>query len=673
MEGIETKKTEKNSNKNTSNNISNKEKINNNFKKNINKKNNNSNKNNTKKTEKNNKNNCKKNNKKIIENNNKKEITQNNKIEKNEQKNIKLIEKELNISTVKKEENATKPIDLNYQKNQKKEEKILNNYEEKNIKKELNNYKKISKKIKKENQKKEKNNNNFFNKKIVLIIILLFFIIIFSFIFGLITSLSPKIISGISINKIDISNMTKEDAINKLKLVSNNDLNKTITLKRLDYTTNIEISSLEASYDYEKIINEAFNIGRNENIFINNINIIKSFFIKKNINMPMQFNKELLNKKIDELNENIPDKAINSSYKIEGNNLIISNSSGGYRIIKSQLINDLSNAIINNTNCIEIPVEQYNAEEIDIEKIYKEIKKQPIDAYLTKNPLKIHKEETGLDFNISLDEAKQILETQQESYTIPLKTIPPKITVNDLGNEAFPDELATYSTTYSTSNTSRSTNISLAAQSCNGVVLMPGEEFSYNNTVGQRTATRGYKEAGVYLNGEVTTGLGGGICQVSSTLYNAVLLANLEVTDRTNHTFEPSYVPAGQDATVSWGAPDFKFKNNRNYPIKLISITSGGKVSFNILGLKTEDDYTVKIESKKIGTIPFTTQYQKDSSLSIGKSITKQGGSNGCKTQTYKILYKNGQEISRTLINSDTYKPHNQVIAVGTAAPTIQQ
>lgn len=197
---------------------------------------------------------------------------------------------------------------------------------------------------------------------------------------------------------------------------------------------------------------------------------------------------------------------------------------------------------------------------------------------------------------------------------------------------------------------------------------MPGETFSYNSTVGERTAARGYKEAGVYLNGEVTTGLGGGICQVSSTLYNAILLANLEIVERSNHTFKPSYVPAGQDATVSWGSPDFKFKNNRNYPVRISASTSNGTIVFNVYGLKSDDDYQVKILSYEVGSIPFSTQYQETSALPAGTQKVTQAGSNGCKTQTYKVLYKNGNEVSKTLINSDTYKPHNQVVSVGTGS-----
>lgn len=508
-------------------------------------------------------------------------------------------------------------------------------------------------------------------KKIILLIIIfiiLIILVLLSTIFGIITNNSNKIISGVSVNGINISNLTKDEAYDKLNLYFSSSIQKEITLTRGDYSTKINPSSLQTTIDLNSAIDQAYNIGRSEgNIFANNFKVISTHFNNENIIPTLNYNKELLNETINTINTEIPDGVVDSSYKIENNNLIISNSCNGYRIQNNLLENNIKTAILNNNiNALEIPVEQFEAESINIEAIYNQIHKDAVDASYSTNPYQIQKEQEGLDFAITLDEAKKLIEQEQETYTIPLKTLKPKVTVKSLPQEAFPDLLATYSTTYASSNVSRSTNISLATKSINNFILMPDETFSYNGTVGQRTAARGYKEAGVYVNGEVTTGLGGGICQVSSTLYNSVLLSNLEVVARSNHTFEPSYVPAGQDATVSWGAPDFKFKNNRNYPVKIVATASSGKITVNIYGLKTSDDYQVKIQSSKIGSIPYTTNYKDDPSLPVGTEKVTQNGSNGCKSQTYKILYKNGVEVSRTLISTDTYKPHNKVVLRGT-------
>ena len=195
---------------------------------------------------------------------------------------------------------------------------------------------------------------------------------------------------------------------------------------------------------------------------------------------------------------------------------------------------------------------------------------------------------------------------------------------------------------------------------------MPGETASYNQIVGQRTKAAGFKEGAAYSNGKVVQEVGGGICQVSSTLYNAVLYANLEIVERYNHGFAPSYVKPGLDATVSWGGPDFKFKNNRDYPIRIRTNTSGKKVRIYIYGLKTDNDYKVVLDAQYVSSVPFTTTYQKDSSLASGQSKVIQSGSNGCKTVTYKYLYdKNGTLVSSECLSRDTYNPHNKIIAVG--------
>ena len=235
-----------------------------------------------------------------------------------------------------------------------------------------------------------------------------------------------------------------------------------------------------------------------------------------------------------------------------------------------------------------------------------------------------------------MDEAKAIIGNQtSEEYSIPLKILYPSVTTNMIGTEAFPDLLSTYSTNYAVSNKNRTTNLILAANKINGTVLMPGETFSYNKVVGARTIAAGYKEAPIYVSGKVVDGLGGGICQITSTLYNAVVYANLEVTQRTNHQFVPSYVSASRDATVVYGSIDFQFKNNRNYPIKLICSVSGGVANFQIFGLKQEDDCEVEISSYETGRT-----------------------STAIYSEAYKILKRDGKVIGSELLSKDTYKRH---------------
>ena len=195
---------------------------------------------------------------------------------------------------------------------------------------------------------------------------------------------------------------------------------------------------------------------------------------------------------------------------------------------------------------------------------------------------------------------------------------------------------------------------------------MPGETFSYNQTVGERTIAEGYKEAGAYAGGRVVQDVGGGICQTSSTLYNAALLANLEIVDRSNHQFLTSYVPAGRDATVSWGGIDFKFKNNRTYPIKIEASAKNGVCTMSIVGIKEEKEYEVVIQPVVLSYIPYTTKYENDSTLEEGKEVVEQAGYTGCTSETYRILKLNGNVVSKTLLSKDAYDPMTKIIKRGT-------
>ncbi len=219
-------------------------------------------------------------------------------------------------------------------------------------------------------------------------------------------------------------------------------------------------------------------------------------------------------------------------------------------------------------------------------------------------------------------------------------------------------------TTNTTANQNRNTNVRLAAEAINGTVIKPGQEFSFNGTVGQRTEAKGYKGAAAYNNGEVVQEIGGGVCQVSTTLYNAVFKAGLKISSRRSHTFEPSYVTPGRDATVSWDQPDFKFINNSSTAIGLRASYADQKVTVSVYGIPIlEDGITWDLESKKVEDLgtPNPT-YEEDQTLQPGAEVTKSKGSSGSRWETYKIVYKNGKEVSRELDHKTTYKGHTPVV-----------
>ncbi|MGN0150490.1 MAG: VanW family protein, partial [Clostridia bacterium] len=204
-----------------------------------------------------------------------------------------------------------------------------------------------------------------------------------------------------------------------------------------------------------------------------------------------------------------------------------------------------------------------------------------------------------------------------------------------LNSKLFANTMASYSTSYGSSTANRASNVARAASLINGKVLAPGEVFSFNSTVGKRTVANGFSTAPEYVNGKTVDGIGGGTCQVSSTLYNAVLYSDLDIVSRTNHMFTVSYVPNGQDATVADGGPDFKFKNNTDYPIKISAYTGGGKITVSIIGTDWEPKREVKINN--------STSYS-----SNGDTLVR----------TTRTVYANGEVINTETLPSSTYKQH---------------
>ena len=199
--------------------------------------------------------------------------------------------------------------------------------------------------------------------------------------------------------------------------------------------------------------------------------------------------------------------------------------------------------------------------------------------------------------------------------------------------------------------------------------MYPGEEFSYNKALGTRTVANGFAPGHSFAGGKVVTTIGGGICQVSSALYNVVLEADLEVTNRVAHGLYVEYVKPSLDATVVDGAIDFKFKNNRKYPVKIGATVENGVVTVTLYGIKDENEPIIEIESVVLETIPYKTVNENDSSMKVGTSKVVQDPVNGYVSEAYRIEKDaSGNVISRTLISKDRYAATNKIVKIGTKA-----
>ncbi len=531
------------------------------------------------------------------------------------------------------------------------------------------------KEIQKNYETMNKNDNEKIHKrKIIIAIVAIIFICVlglFSTIFAIINIGNEKIINGVYVGEINLSNLTKEEATEQIQNKINEKISQDLKLKYGEYETSINPSLIETTYDVETIVNEALKVGKNGNIIQNNYSILSTIIKKNKLNINVVINEESITKLLEDIEGNLPGVAKKSDYYIDENQLVITKGVEGILIDKNIVISkiyDNLKDISTNNNYIEIAVYTQKPETIDIEKIHTEICKEPQNAYYTKEPFTLYPEVDGIDFDI--EKAKELLNEEKDEYVIELNIKKADITTNDLGEEIFPDILGTFTTKYDVSNKNRTTNLRLATSKINGVVLLPGEEFSYNKVVGERTIAAGYKEAKIYSNGQVIDGLGGGICQISSTLYNAVVFANLDVTVRRNHQFVTSYVREGRDATVVYGSQDFQFKNTRKYPIKIEANVNNGIVRISIRGIKEETEYDISFETKTISTIPYNTTYKDNPSLDEGTEQVIQKGTNGIVTETYKITKLNGAVVSRTFLSKDTYRAMERIVEKGTKKST---
>ena len=527
-----------------------------------------------------------------------------------------------------------------------------------------------------EQEKEERKYNNYEKQEnpkskigyiiLSIILILIIGVVIFVGVTVVQNQKNEKIYEGIKINNTSVSGLSKEEAQELILNKCLDHISKEINLKFGNSETNIELKPFITSYNVSEFVEKAYNIGREGNLISQNIEIWKVKKEGRNLEVTSTINEEELIKTVENIITNSSEYVVQPSYYVEGKKLIITSGKKGIALNKEKFLERIYKAVNNieeEIGAIEIPVETIEPEAINIDNIYNEVHKEVKDAYFTQNPFTIHPEVEGVNFDV--EAAKQLIAEPKEQYEIALTITKPKVTTKDIGTEAFPNLLGQFSTKYNAGDKDRTTNLQLAANKINGTVLLPGEEFSYNNVVGERTVAAGYKEAATFSNGKVVDGLGGGICQISSTLYDAVVFANLKVTTRRNHQFVPSYVGGGRDATVVWGSQDFKFVNTRKYPIKINATVKGGVAEVLIYGMKEENEYDISIETKQVSTIKYTTKYIDTATLPTGKQRVIQKGENGKVVEAYKVMKQNGKEVSRTLLSKDTYIAKQEIIERG--------
>ncbi|MEQ2619135.1 VanW family protein [Intestinimonas aquisgranensis] len=301
--------------------------------------------------------------------------------------------------------------------------------------------------------------------------------------------------------------------------------------------------------------------------------------------------------------------------------------------------------------------------DVDVEAVHDQVYAEVQNAALDKETFEITPSVTGLDFQVADAQAALKDADWGSDVSVALTVTEPTVSTESLKELLFRDVLGEASSSVSGSS-NRKSNVKLSASVCDGIILLPGEVFSYNNTTGSRTADKGYLPAPSYVGGKSTDEVGGGICQTSSTIYYAALSSNLKIVERHNHMFAVGYVPDGMDATVWYGASDFRFENDTDYPIKIVTEYKNSRLTVQIYGTKTDDLY-VKMTNKELSSTAWSTEYKVDPSLPAGTTKTEQTPYRGRVVEAYRNVYDgNGNLVSSTLESKSTYKMRNQIILV---------
>lgn len=323
-------------------------------------------------------------------------------------------------------------------------------------------------------------------------------------------------------------------------------------------------------------------------------------------------------------------------------------------------------------NKTDIPLYfSYDSESVKkfISNIAKEINTEPIDATirLVSGKFQITDEKPGSSLNEK--KAFEMIDSAIKSKSIatvqlPVEKIEAAITREDLSN--ITDKLGEFSTRFNAANEARTYNIKLATKSVTDVLVKPGEVFSLNKTIGPRLAKYGYRVAKVLINNEYVDGIGGGVCQVSTTLYNAALLANLKIVERRNHSLPSSYIGLGRDATISGDYIDLKFMNNTPYPIYIYGEVTGNQVKFSIYGKNENKGREIRIKTEVLKKIEPKIKIIEDKTLPVGTKIVEKKPIPGYVVRSYRIIVENGKEVLVEPLFTDTYRASDGVTRVGT-------
>ena len=370
----------------------------------------------------------------------------------------------------------------------------------------------------------------------------------------------------------------------------------------------------------------------------------------------------------DTLADTLDCTLVDGSYRLEnGQGLYITKPRDGEKLdggaLRTLLEQRLAARDLSPAECV---YRERQAAALDVQALHDELEGKTVSAVCDKATGRPTQSHVGVTFDVAAVQSQLDAAAPGAEFLADAEVQFPAVTTEELETAMFRDVLGT-STTKCAGPWGRHQNIRLAAKAINGNIYNPGEEFWYNAAVGQRTEARGFQPAAAYSGGRTVTSIGGGICQVSSTLYYATLLSDLKIVLRYAHMFDPGYMPVtGCDATVSWGGPDFAFRNDTDYPIKIVTSYNDdtNELTVTIMGTRVNDNYVV-MTNQFLSYSEFKVVYKEDESVSPGDQVVDQYGHNGYEVRTYRNVYDGEGKLLRSTVEATSdYDRGDKIILV---------
>lgn len=494
-----------------------------------------------------------------------------------------------------------------------------------------------------------------------------------------------KVYDGIYLNGECISYMSKEELQSYIEEKYSKPIsNITIDITSGEKNWSLDAADLNISFNIDAIVDSIYNHGHEGSVWerLTEIYNLRTEELHINIFEPAENKTPLVNYDeaiIDTLASEIagmaPTTVVQHQLQVSDGTVSIMAGSNGYSYDLDSVKNALLLAV-NEFKTMQLDIRSVatitKPDALDIDASLTQINVAPVDAAYTKvnaKEISIANEQYGLSVTRADLEAAiaKLPESQGSAVPVTATLIAPSVFAKDLKMPTYPDVLGEKTTKFGTSSSykNRNTNLRIATESLHGYILLPGEQFSFNTYIGDTTPDKGYMPAAGYAQGQVKDTYGGGICQVSTTLYNAVINSvNVDVNARSNHSYTVSYVPKGLDCMINYGTSDFKFTNNTNYPIMIEgTYDPSGKLTYRILGINEHKDISYEFISTQTSSKEPKVVYTKDPSK-------VQKGMAGGKWSVERVTYQNGVEIKREAFSKSSYKSMDKIILEPAPTPT---